>query len=92
MSSAARGSRRANPQKTEGSKALREWRGDRSQFETAIELNGERADVQFDPSRISLLENGKAEPSLLELVVLRDVAGIHVDAWTQTLDPQEQVA
>lgn len=87
MSSSPR-SRRTNPQKTEGSKLLREWRAGRSQFEVATLLT--TPTLQCDPSRISLLENGKCEPSIDLAVALRDVAGIPVDAWTKPLEQQEE--
>lgn len=76
------GARRERPCKTEGSKLLREWRGERTQLDVSRE-------VDLHPSKISLLENGRAEPDLAELIVFRDVCGIPVDAWAKRLAEQD---
>lgn len=70
--------RRAHPRKTVGSKALLDWRGERTQLDASRETG-------LHPSKISRLENGLAEPDLDDLITLRDKCGIPIDAWATPL-------
>lgn len=75
--------RRRNPVVTKGSRALARWRGDRSLFAAAALLR--EAGAHIDPSRVLLLEAGKAKPDIALGLVLRATCDIPIESWEQPI-------
>lgn len=72
-----------------GSKALRQWRLDLglNQTEAAVRLSeAARAAgmaLSLDPWYLSKIERGVRKPGRVLAILLRDVAGVSVDAWDE---------
>jgi hypothetical protein len=75
--------RRQNPVVTKGARLLAKWRGERSLFAAASELR--EAGAHIDPSRVLLLEAGKAKPDIALGLVLREACGIAIELWEQPI-------
>lgn len=69
---------------TRGAVALTKWRGERTFFVAASTLR-EAGAQRIDPSRVLLLEQGKAKPDIALGLVLRDACGIAIESWEQPI-------